>query len=200
MEWLKLLYENIGAPYPRASLAIAACLGAAIFGGAWWLLGREYQKSKSQSISTDTVTRTDRPAKGTTRIKPPVKETLSKSRASLTVEPPSGGSTEELPAPIREDMDAYQVPIMREFVRDMGVDEMWLSQIFQRPHDGNPIGPVVDYPGAIRRLAEKSEIEILEIVEQPYQTLYAETFKVNIRFRIKRLSPREEPKRRRSGN
>jgi hypothetical protein len=47
MDLLKTLYGEIGAPYPILSLVIAAILGAALFGGGWWLIGKQYSKERS---------------------------------------------------------------------------------------------------------------------------------------------------------
>src|SRR5438132_1058931 len=44
MDWLKLIYENLGAKAPSGSIFIVTVLGAIIFGGAWWLLGKQYEK------------------------------------------------------------------------------------------------------------------------------------------------------------
>lgn len=44
MDWYKNLYEVAGAPYPRLSIAVAAVVGAIVFGGGWWLIGRQYAK------------------------------------------------------------------------------------------------------------------------------------------------------------
>jgi hypothetical protein len=44
MDWLKLIYENLGAKAPTASIFIVTLLGAIIFGGGWWLLGKQYEK------------------------------------------------------------------------------------------------------------------------------------------------------------
>jgi len=46
MEWLKSLYEFSGSQYPRLSLLVAATIGAVVFGGGWWLLGKQYEKAK----------------------------------------------------------------------------------------------------------------------------------------------------------
>src|SRR5260370_14576900 len=44
MKWLLMLYANLGAPYPRMTTVAAALIGAIAFGGAWWLIGKEYEK------------------------------------------------------------------------------------------------------------------------------------------------------------
>lgn len=49
MEWLKPIYELIGTRYPVGSLIIATLLGAMMFGGGWWLLGRQYEKERNGS-------------------------------------------------------------------------------------------------------------------------------------------------------
>lgn len=53
MEWLKLLYENIGAKNPIASLILAGAIGAILFAGCWWLLGKQYENDRGkQNVST----------------------------------------------------------------------------------------------------------------------------------------------------
>ena len=44
MDWLKAIYGVVGAEYPILSLAVASLVGAILFGGAWWLVGREYRQ------------------------------------------------------------------------------------------------------------------------------------------------------------
>jgi hypothetical protein len=44
MDWLKIIYDAIGAPFPVLSQLLAIILGMVIFGGGWWLIGREYRK------------------------------------------------------------------------------------------------------------------------------------------------------------
>lgn len=44
MEWSKLLYETVGPRYPTLSLIGAILLGAILFGGAWWLMGKQYER------------------------------------------------------------------------------------------------------------------------------------------------------------
>ncbi len=46
MDLLKTLYEVAGAPWPRLSLALAALVGALLFGTGWWLIGKQYQKEQ----------------------------------------------------------------------------------------------------------------------------------------------------------
>jgi len=51
MEWLKSLYEFLGSQYPRASIVGAATIGAIIFGGGWWLIGKQYEKAKAAATA-----------------------------------------------------------------------------------------------------------------------------------------------------
>lgn len=44
MNWSQSMYEVIGVPYPRLSLVLVAAMGAIVFGGGWWLVGRQYAK------------------------------------------------------------------------------------------------------------------------------------------------------------
>lgn len=46
MELLKTLYEVVGAPHPRLSLVVVTLVGALIFGGGWWLIGKNYELSR----------------------------------------------------------------------------------------------------------------------------------------------------------
>jgi hypothetical protein len=45
-EMIKTAYEVVGIPHPRASLAMAALVGAVLFGLAWWLIGKGYEISQ----------------------------------------------------------------------------------------------------------------------------------------------------------
>lgn len=73
MDWLKAIYGVVGAEYPILSLAVASLVGEILFGGAWWLVGREYrQQHPSVAVrneakpvglpSSSTSSRGDRPA------------------------------------------------------------------------------------------------------------------------------------------
>lgn len=44
------LYEFVGAPNPIASLVIVTIFGAAIFGGGWWVIGKQYAKEHPPKI------------------------------------------------------------------------------------------------------------------------------------------------------
>ena len=44
MNWLQSLYEVFGANSPRLSIAVAVAVGGIVFGGGWWLVGRQYAK------------------------------------------------------------------------------------------------------------------------------------------------------------
>jgi hypothetical protein len=44
MDWLKAIYNVVGAPYPMLTQVMAFLVGAVVFGGAWWLIGYEYRK------------------------------------------------------------------------------------------------------------------------------------------------------------
>lgn len=54
MEWLKSLYEFLGSEYPRASIVVAATIGAIVFGGGWWLIGKQYEKAKAAATTATT--------------------------------------------------------------------------------------------------------------------------------------------------
>ena len=170
MDWLKLLYELFGARHPVLSLIIAMIFGAVLFGGGWWLIGRAYEKSQTTPITTTT----EKPQN------PVVRE-------------PAPPQTRQ-PLPIREDMDAYQVPTVRELIRQMGVSEMWLSQVMQRGRqgglDGIPVGGAVDYSAAIKKLESGGEIEILEVANRTYPDFWGESLGEDVRFRVKNLGPR----------
>ena len=47
MDWYKNLYEVFGASYPRLSIAVAAVVGAIVFGAGWWLIGKQYTKDRA---------------------------------------------------------------------------------------------------------------------------------------------------------
>lgn len=53
-QWLLPLYKWIGVSHPIASLVGISLLGGLIFGGMWYLTGRDYQESlaKNQQISS----------------------------------------------------------------------------------------------------------------------------------------------------
>jgi hypothetical protein len=59
MELLKIIYALVGAPFPISSLVIMTMLGAFLFGGGWWAIGKQSDKEregkKQQAISTDTA-------------------------------------------------------------------------------------------------------------------------------------------------
>ena len=97
------------------------------------------------------------------------------------------------PTPIRSDMASYQVPVLRNLIRQMGKSEMWLSQIFLRgptAFDGLPAGRgMIDYPEAIRVMASGGEVEILETAHREYIDFYGEILTQDIRFRMKQLAP-----------
>lgn len=95
-----------------------------------------------------------------------------------------------VPPPIREDMIGYQVPVVRELVRQFGVEEMWLSNLFQRQLDGIPLAGTIDYPVVIAELEKSGEVKILETVNQQYRDHWGELFRPNIRFKVLKLAPR----------
>lgn len=56
MEWPKLIYDAIGVRYPVASLIAASALGAFLFGGGWWLIGKQWQKEHPPTNGAIAVT------------------------------------------------------------------------------------------------------------------------------------------------
>jgi len=51
-QWLLPLYEWVGVGHPRASLVVMFLIGGVIFGGMWYLTGREYQETLKKSQQT----------------------------------------------------------------------------------------------------------------------------------------------------
>ncbi len=56
MDWAKLIYEVVGPKYPIASQIIVTLLGALIFGGGWWLIGKHSAKSDASHVSANSIT------------------------------------------------------------------------------------------------------------------------------------------------
>ncbi len=56
MEWLKSLYEFLGSQYPRAAIVAMATIGAIVFGGGWWLIGKQYEKAKAAAATAIAAT------------------------------------------------------------------------------------------------------------------------------------------------
>jgi formylglycine-generating enzyme required for sulfatase activity len=85
-----------------------------------------------------------------------------------------------------------QLDVLRTLVGQMGVSEMWLSQIFGRglhSFNGAPAGcGLVDYPDAVRGLARRGEVEIIGIENRRYREFYGEAFDEDIRFRVRALT------------
>ena len=92
------------------------------------------------------------------------------------------------PEPIRREM-SYQLSTLEGLIKQMGISEMWLSQIFVRgpgAFDGIPAGRgLIDYPAAIREMASRDQVEILETAKRQYKDFFGEVFSEDIRFRIK---------------
>ena len=61
MDFLKTLYSVIGAPYPIFTLIIASLIGAFLFGGGWWLIGKQYDKDIIQVSSKKIVSQKSSP-------------------------------------------------------------------------------------------------------------------------------------------
>lgn len=111
-------------------------------------------------------------------------------------EPPLPQKQEASPAvpPLRRPIKV-QAEMLRNWIGQTAaqtkVNEMWLSQIFQRTLDNRPDGPDVDVPAALRYLNSKDEVEILETTRRRYRTWWGEVFQEDIRFNIK--NPNSSP-------
>jgi hypothetical protein len=57
-QWLLPLYKWVGVSHPRASFLVMFLFGGLIFGGMWYLTGREYQESSQKTRPPGT---TDKP-------------------------------------------------------------------------------------------------------------------------------------------
>jgi len=53
VDWMMPIYKWVGVPYPKTSLAVAIFLGALLFGGWWWLTGREYREQNQPAAKTE---------------------------------------------------------------------------------------------------------------------------------------------------
>jgi hypothetical protein len=92
-------------------------------------------------------------------------------------------AVQALRRPIKDQADMLRNWI-RQTAAQMKVNEMWLSQIFQRHLDNIPDGPDVDVPSALRYLEANGEVEILETSHREYRTWWRETFQEDIRFKV----------------
>lgn len=81
MDWLKAVYNVVGAPYPVITQVAAVLIGAAVFGGAWWLIGHEYRK--------DHLTPEVRPATPPQGKETPMDETKSQDTPKIETGPGS---------------------------------------------------------------------------------------------------------------
>jgi hypothetical protein len=50
LDWLKILYEAFGAKHPITSYAVVMIVGALVFGAAWTLGARQFEKSRTEGI------------------------------------------------------------------------------------------------------------------------------------------------------
>lgn len=67
MDFLKTLYGVIGAPHPMLTLMIATLIGAFLFGGGWWLIGKQYDK-ESIKLSSEKTTSQNSPTQQKTNV------------------------------------------------------------------------------------------------------------------------------------
>lgn len=70
MNWLESIYEVAGSPYPRLSIAVAGLAGAIVFGGAWCLIGRQYEKDHSVAAASNDVASDPTSRSGPTLLPP----------------------------------------------------------------------------------------------------------------------------------
>jgi hypothetical protein len=55
LQWLKVIYETFGTPYPRASLIVVMILCAIVGGGAWLVLAKQVQKDRINSSTPSSL-------------------------------------------------------------------------------------------------------------------------------------------------
>lgn len=70
MNWLESIYEVAGSPCPRFSIAVAGLVGAIVFGGGWWLIGRQYEKDHSVAAAGNEVASDQATRSGPTLLPP----------------------------------------------------------------------------------------------------------------------------------
>lgn len=161
---------------------------------------------KSRETREEATKKTDRDNQGPMTAVPSPPRTLGKRSEHSQPNPqnsvssvptgaarePSVTTEEDKPGPLRADMERYHVPTLREFIRDMKAEEMWLSNVFERGHDGRPIGPLVDYPAALRQLESKGEIQILGTLAHRYES-YSGTEQMDYKFKVLKLAEHVAP-------
>jgi hypothetical protein len=98
MDLLKILYEVLGASWPRVSIAIAALIGAIVFGGSWWLIGKQYEKQQGatrREPSVSTPSRTSLPVTAVAEAERRVAEMREAGYSWLTIVQDSLGNRNE---------------------------------------------------------------------------------------------------------
>jgi hypothetical protein len=91
------------------------------------------------------------------------------------------------PSLIRAGMSDYQLPHLRSLIHQMAITEMWISQVLDRGKDAFydvPGRGMIDYPAAVRVLANQGSITVLESATRKYKDFYGEVFTEDIRFKL----------------
>jgi hypothetical protein len=58
MEMLKTIYATFGAPHPIISLITVTIIGALLFGGVWFGIGKQYDKELSKTNAASVINTT----------------------------------------------------------------------------------------------------------------------------------------------
>lgn len=187
LEWL---YETFGLSHPGLSYLYAFMVGGLLTALAWFFVGYWYRKAHPlptpavvQSINAAQSRPAERAPAGPV---PPTKSTSNQ-------EPRVPVVRQTAPPPLRKPLEE-QITVVRGLVRQVhaqGHSEMWLSQILFAMRtgglDGIPVGGAVDYSAALREMAKRGEIEILETARRESRDIWGEVFADDIRFRVLKL-------------
>jgi hypothetical protein len=138
MEWTKIIYETIGPRFPVASLIAVALFGAFMFGGGWWLLGKQYLREHPQKQPSIELNAT---------------HPIPADNVSAHVEPESQKQPEHAPTAKRS--EPHSTPMVPTKEKDKMSDTPKINQTMMNSPGGLQVGRDLNVNvNAARRLAE----------------------------------------------
>jgi hypothetical protein len=182
-EFLKALYEQLGSDYPRSSVVVAAMIGAIVFGGSWWLIGKQYEKE----VKADGDRGAFRDLRSTAASPPP----LSAGKAGSPLElpkirkSPSNSIENNDPPPSPVSTPSVETEERKEAeiaAKDSRFSGMTMDEYFEQWYRGaksslqrdeleqSMLGRRIIWTGKIKTIESKYSGEIRVIVETDGQT------------------------------